>query len=76
MRLPVIASLIFLGALGVETVLEGNLSTPTSVGETRVTAASKKKQIKKRKRPNQPKQTKQRDNPIPPNLGPGIGLGI
>jgi hypothetical protein len=76
MRHLVIAPLIFFGALVAETMLDASLPSATAVRETRASDVPKKKQIKKQKKPNQPKQARRRDESLPPNLGPGIGLGL
>ena len=71
-----IVALIFFSALIAETMWEPTRISATSVRATQETDARKKKQATKEKKSNQQKQARQRNETLPPNLGPGIGLGL
>jgi len=80
MRSLAIAVLVFLSALAAEIMQEFGLPAATFMQETPVVQARvearKKKQSDKEKKPNRSKQARQRSGTLPPNLGPGIGLGL
>jgi hypothetical protein len=77
MRSLTIAALIFFGTLLAETMLEpGPLWATSSVRGAPKASTEKKKEIKRAKKSKQQRQAHQRDESLPPNLGPGAGLGL
>ena len=74
MRLLTIVALIFFGAWFAETMLEPAPLWATSVREA-PKADARKKETRKAKMLLQQKQARPRET-LPPNLGPGVGLGL
>jgi hypothetical protein len=76
MRSLTIGALLFFNALLAETMLEPSQPSTTSVREAHEAGVRKKNEIKKPKKTKQQGQARPRNATLPPNLGPGIGLGL